>query len=31
MDLIQAALLYYNAVRLQEKYFMESLISIYIG
>ena len=31
MDVIQAALLYYNVVRLQEMYFMESVISIYIG
>ena len=31
MDVIQAALLYYNVVRLQEMYFMESVISKYIG
>ena len=31
MDVIQAALLYYNVVRLQEMYFIESVISIYIG
>jgi len=31
MDVIQAALLYYNALRLQKMYFMKSVISIYIG